>query len=145
MDEINRLHQNSTPNRGNEVGEAEIEDTEVTEERIMWSSRNLFSLGGATYHERAMNIDNWLWLEEERIKFCVEPKKMLVGEREPANDKRTELLRVVMEKIMKNDFNEESYRSILKHVNQQGTDLVKRKRRSEEKENTPTVPQEPIA
>ena len=145
MDEINRLHQNSTPNQGNEVVEAEIEDNEVTEERIVWNSRNLFSLGGATYRERAMNIANWLWSEEERIKFCVEPKKMLVGEREPADDERTELLRVVMEKIMKNDFNEESYRSILKHVNQQGIDLVKRKRRSEQKENTPPVPQEPIA
>ena len=39
MDEINRLHQNSTPNQGNEVVEPEIEDNEVTEERIVWNSR----------------------------------------------------------------------------------------------------------
>ena len=117
----------------------------MTEERKVLNIRNLVSLGGATYRERAMNIANWLWSEKERIKFCVEPKKMPVGEREPADGEQTELLRVMMEKIMKNDFNEETYRSILKHVNQQGIDFIKRKRGSEKKENTPPVPQEPNA
>ena len=35
---------------------------------------------------------------------------------------------------MKDQFNEESYRAILKHVNQQGIDFQRRKRRSEQKD-----------
>ena len=82
-----------------------------------------------------MNIANKMWSESERLKYCIEPKKQLTGDREPADEERTAVFREVMTKIMKTDFSEESYLSVLKYVNQQGVDFVRRKRRSEQKEN----------
>ena len=132
IDELNRLHQNTELNQGPDVLDDEGEELE---EAYWWNSHNLLGLGGSTYRERAMNIANKMRSESERLKYCIEPKKQLTGDREPADEERTAVFREVMTKIMKTDFSEESYRSVLKYVNQQGVDFVRRKRRSEQKEN----------
>ena len=144
FDEITRLHQNSLPNQGSSP-DSESEQEESNVEKRDWNGKNLFALGGSTYRERAMNIANWLWSEDERIKYCVEPKKTLVGDREPADEERTNVLREMMVKIMKGDFCEDTYRAVLKHVNQQGVNLCKKRRRSEQKENNPPQIEEPSA
>ena len=84
----------------------------------------------------ALAIANRLWTEEERIKYCVDPKKQLdrAKERVPADEERAGFLRRAMKFHMKDQFNEESYRAILKHVNQQGIDFQRRKRKSEQKD-----------
>ena len=133
IDEINRLHQNAELNHG--VSPVENEDDEQVGEVYMWKGSNLLALGGSTYRERAMAIANKMWTEEERLKFCIEPKKALTGDRQPADEERTQVSREVMAKVMKHDFLEEKYRSILKYVNQQGVDFMRKKRRSEQKEN----------
>ena len=132
IDEINRLHQNAELNQGVPIPENE-EETHA--EAYIWKGINLFALGGSTYRERAMAIANKMWTEEERLKFCIEPRKILSAGREPAVEERTQVFREVMGKVMKLDFSEEKYRFILKHVNQQGCDFLRKKRRSEQKEN----------
>ena len=59
---------------------------------------------------------------------------MLIGEREPADEERTEVLRSALMVVLKNDFNEVKYRDILRYVNQQGVDM-QRKRKSVGNEN----------
>ena len=73
MDEINRLHQNNQPNVDVPGDELENDDREI--ETFLYNGTNLLALGGATFREKALNIANHLWNEDERIKFCIEPKK----------------------------------------------------------------------
>ena len=102
--------------------ETESEDFEFPEERYTRGEKHVFA-GGSTYCERAIKI-NWTSPEEERI-FCVEPKKVPVGE--PTDNENTELLREVMEKITKKN-SLRKVRSTLKHVKQQLNQLVRRMR-----------------
>ena len=69
------------------------------------------------------------------MKYCMEPKKTLTKCREKADKERSDVLRDVMKCIMKSDFTEDAYRSILKNVNQQGVDMGFRKQKSHQKEN----------
>ena len=100
-----------------------------------WKGINLFALRGSTYRERAMAVANKIWTEEEGLKFCIEPTKTLSGGREPADEVQTQVFREVMVNVMMLDFSEEKYWFILKHVNQQGCDFLRKKRRSEQNEN----------
>ena len=133
IDEITRLRQNNQPNRDSFVEDEEA----ITEEELMFEGTDLLKLGGNTFREQAINIANRLWNEDERMKYCVEPKKQLDPQkgRVPADALRAGLLRRAMQHHMKDNFNSERYHGILKHVNQHGVDLTKRKRRSEQKEN----------
>ena len=133
MDELNRLHQNSLPNL--DVPLDEQEDENIEKEKFFYKGTDLLALGGTTFRERALNIANHVWDEEERMKYCIEPKKTLSKGREKADKERSDVLRDVMKCIMKSDFSEDAYRSILKNVNQQGVDMGFRKRKSLQKEN----------
>ena len=134
VDELKRMHQNAEMNRSTDNLENENEDEEPVE-KFMWNEINLLGLGGTTYRERLMNIANTMWTADERLKYCIEPRKLLIGERQPADEERTTIFRDVMMKVMKRDFSEDRFRSILKYVNQQGCDIGKRKRKSDQKEN----------
>ena len=133
MYEINRLHQNNQLNVDVPGEELENDDREI--ETFMYNGTNLLALGGATFREKALNIANHLWNEDERVKFCIEPKKTLTKGREKADKERSDVMREVMKLAMKQEFSEEGYRSILKNVNQQGVDMGFRKRKSLQKEN----------
>ena len=137
MEEINRLHENALQNRDdvdNDDVDEQMEETEV----LSFNGKNLLALGGNTFRERAIIIANEIWNEEERMLLCIEPRKILSGDRKPADEERTDILRKAMQSIMKNDFSEARYRNILRYVNQQGVDLQKKKKKAEQ-ENIPPV------
>ena len=131
MEELNRLHENAEQNRDDPIEENE-RSFEV--ESLIYNGVNLLGLGGNTHRERALLIANKIWTPEERKKYCIAPRKMLIGEREPADEERTEVYRSALMGVLKNDFNEVKYRDILRYVNQQGVDM-QRKRKSVGNEN----------
>ena len=90
-------------------------------------AKNLYDIGGSTPRERAINLAKVLWNSDERRKFCIEPRKEPIGGRVPADAKRTEIFRNFTKIYLGKDASELRYRSILKHVNQQGIDLQKKR------------------
>ena len=134
---INRLHENALRNRDDvddENGEELPDETEV----LLFNEKNLLALGGNKYRERAIIIANEILSEDERMLFCIEPRKALSGDRKPADDERADILRKAMGMIMKKDFSEVRHRNILRYVNQHGVDLQKKKKKAEQ-ENIPPV------
>ena len=135
IEEISRQRKSDQANRETEVGNEDqcVEALDV----LLFEGTDLLKLGGGnSFREMALAIANRLLTEEERIKYCVDTKKQLdrAKERVPADEERAGFLRRAMKFHMKDQFNEESYRAILKHVNQQGTDFQRRKRKSEQKD-----------
>ena len=115
--------------------ELENDDREI--ETFLYNGIDLLALGGATFREKALNIANHLWNEDERIKFCIEPEKTLTEGREKADKERSDVMREVMKVAVKQDFSEECYRSILQNVNQQGVDMGFRRRKLLQKNEAP--------
>ena len=136
MDEINRLHENSESS-GNGLVLDEDGNEAVSEEQFMYNGKSLYDIGGSTPRERAINLANVLWNSDERRKFCIEPRKELIGGRVPADEERTEIFRNFTKIYLGKDASELRYRSILKHVNQQGIDLQKKRVSQGAQENIP--------
>ena len=112
MDEINRLHENSESS-GNGLVLDEDGNEAVSEEQFMYNSKNLYDIGGSTPRERAINLANVLWNSDERRKFCIEPRKELIGGRVPVDEERTEIFRNFTKIYLGKDASELRYRSIL--------------------------------
>ena len=53
---------------------------------------------------------------------------MLIGEREPADEERTEVFRSALMGVLKNDFNEVEFQGILRYLNQQGVDMQRKRK-----------------
>ena len=95
--------------------------------------KNLLSLPGSTPRERAINIANCLWSEEERRLLCIDPRKALTGNTKPADKERTKVFHEVLKKVFGANLTVQKYQDVLKYVNQQGVDLQKKQKA--EKEN----------
>ena len=137
MEEINRLHENNLRNRDDvddENGQELPDETEV----LLFNEKNFLALGGNTYRERALIIANEIWSKDERMHFCIEWRKALSSDQKAADDERADILRKAMGMIMKKYFSEARYHNILRYVNQQGVDLQKKKKKTEQ-ENIPPV------
>ena len=109
MDEINRLHENSDSS-GNGLVLDEDGNEAVSEEQFMYNGKNLYDIGGSTPRERAINLANVLRNSDERRKFCIEPRKELIGGRVPADEERTEIFRNFTKIYLGKDASELRYR-----------------------------------
>ena len=138
MEEINRLHENTLRNGEEMTSTTKMARNYLMKLKFYYLMRKIFLLWVATYRQRALINANEIWSKDERMHFCIEPRKALSSDQKAADDERADILRKTMGMIMKKYFSEARYHNILRYVNQQGVDLQKKKKKTEQ-ENIPPV------
>ena len=91
--------------------DSENVEQQTEETKFFFNGKN-FAMGGTTFRETAVIIANEILNGEEKKLLWIELRKIISGDRKPADGDRANILQKAIHMITKKDFSESGYRKL---------------------------------